>query len=307
LLATAASPHDVEPDTPPYDEFRRPAPAEAPASEIIADDDTAPDRPTSLEAASAVEERLGPATPVEVCVLGHIEVHGVPRIQRAKALELIVYLALHPAGVDLERLWEALWPERPLTRATLHSAASVARAHLGDAPDGTTYLPLAREGLYRLSPLISLDWTRFQTLTQLANQDDSRAVAAVRQALELVRGIPLEGATPGDYEWAFAHRTEMESAIGDAAEQLARMYLDQGSLSDAIWAARRGLLASPYDERLYRQLMRAAYQAGNPPGVDAIMRELLHVLDAEDEPADDLHPETVELYKKLRGTRLLRT
>jgi len=254
-----------------------------------------------------VEERLASATPIEICILGHIEVHGVPRIQRAKALELIVIMALHPAGVDLERLWEALWPERPLNRPTLHSAASVARAHLGDAPDGTPYLPLAREGLYRLSPLISLDWTRFQTLTQLASQDDSRAIPALRQALDLVRGIPLEGTSPGDYEWAFAHRTEMESAIGDAAERLARRYLDQHDHASATWAARRGLLASPYDERLYRQLMRAAYQTGNLTAVDAIMRELLHVLDAEGEPVDELHPETVELYKKLRGTRLLRT
>jgi DNA-binding SARP family transcriptional activator len=324
LLATAASAHDVEPDTPPYDTLHRPAapaapPAEGPdhgdalhrpaPQEILPDegpglDDTTPDRATTPAPASSVEVR--PA-PVEVCVLGHIELRGVPRIQRAKALELIVYLALHPAGADPERLWEALWPERPLLRPTLHSAASAARAHLGDAPDGTPYLPLAREGLYRLHPLISLDWTRFQTLIQLANQDDSRALSALRQALELVRGIPLEGTTPGDYEWAFAHRTEMESAIGDAAEQLAHRYLDQGRHTDAIWAARRGLLASPYDERLYRQLMRAAYDAGNAPGVDAIMRELLHVLDAEDEPIDELHPDTVELYKRLRGTRMLRT
>jgi len=296
LLSTAASAQDVEPDTPPYDVIHRPTPEEAP-----------PDRPTAPEPAPVVEERLAAATPIEIRILGHVEVHGVPRIQRAKALELIVFLALHPAGVDLERLWEALWPERPLSRSTLHSAASVARAHLGDAPDGTPYLPLAREGLYRLTPLISLDWTRFQTLTQLANQDDSRAVPALRQALDLVRGNPLEGTTPGDYEWAFAHRTEMESVIGDAAEQLARRYLDQHDHASATWAARRGLLASPYDERLYRQLMRAAYQTGNPPGVDAIMRELLHVLDAEGEPVDELHPQTVELYKKLRGTRLLRT
>jgi hypothetical protein len=70
----------------------------------------------------------------------------------------------------------------------------------------------------------------------------------------------------------------------------ARRYLDQHDHAGATWAARRGLLASPYDERLYRQLMRAAYQTGNPPGVDAIMRELLHVLDAEGEPVDELHP-----------------
>jgi len=307
LLSTAASTEDVEPDSPPYDTLHRPAPAEDLPAEATGQDDAAPDQPKTLAPVSVIEEPPAPAVPVEVCVLGHIELRGVPRMQRAKALELIVYLALHPTGVDPERLWEALWPERPLLRPTLHSAASVARAHLSDAPDGTPYLPLAREGLYRLNPLISLDWTRFQTLTQLASQDDSRAIPALRQALELVRGIPLEGTTPGDYEWAFAHRTEMESAIGDAAEQLAARYLDQGSHADAIWAARRGLLASPYDERLYRQLMRAAYDAGNAPGVDAIMRELLHVLDAEDEPIDELHPDTVELYKRLRGTRMLRT
>jgi DNA-binding SARP family transcriptional activator len=305
LLSAAASTHDVEQDTPPYDTLHRPAPAaEAPAVEEPGLDDTPLDRPATPVPASFGEVR--PA-PVEVCVLGHIELRGVPRIQRAKALELIVYLALYPAGADPERLWEALWPERELLRPTLHSAASVARAHLGDAPDGTPYLPLAREGLYRLHPLISLDWTRFQALVQLASQDDSRAIPALREAVELVRGIPLEGTTPGDYEWAFAHRTEMESAIGDAAEQLAAKYLDHGSHTDAIWAARRGLLASPYDERLYRQLMRAAYDAGNLPGVDAIMRELLHALDVEDEPIDELHPDTVELYKRLRGTRMLRT
>jgi hypothetical protein len=53
--------------------------------------------------------------------------------------------------------------------------------------------------------------------------------------------------------------------------------------------------------------MLAAYAAGNPAGVDAIMRELIQVLDAEAEPLDDLHPDTIALHKRLRGTRLLRT
>jgi DNA-binding SARP family transcriptional activator len=203
------------------------------------------------------------AAALEVRVLGKIELHGVPRIHRAKALELIVYLALHPHGVDLDRLWEALWPERPVNRATLHTTVSIARAHLGNAPDHTPYLPTVRDGLYRLHPAVSGDWIRFQTLTQLAVADPTRAITALRQALELVRGIPLDPPAPHGYEWALVQRTEMESAI-------------------------------------------AAHAAGNPPGVDAIMRELIHVLDAEDEPLDDLHPDTIALYKKLRGTRLLR-
>lgn len=174
-------------------------------------------------------------------------------------------------------------------------------------PQRHPYLPSARNGLYRLNPSISVDWTRFQTLTQLAAQDQDHATQALHQALDLVTGTPLESAAPNGYEWALVHRTEMESAIGDAADQLARQYLDQHNHADATWAARRGLLATPYDERLYRQLMLAAYTAGNPAGVDAIMRELIQVLDAEAEPLDDLHPDTIALYKKLRGTRLLRT
>jgi DNA-binding SARP family transcriptional activator len=308
LLSTAASPQDVDRDTPPYDTLDRPAPAQPTDLEISSSDDAAtPAGSTTPDRTAATTQRLAPVSPIEVCVLGRIELRGVPRIQRAKSMELIVYLALHPTGVDLERVWEALWPERPLNRSTLHAAASIARARLGDGPDGTPYLPLAREGLYRLSPLIDLDWTRFQNLTQLAAHDHDRAIPALRQALDLVRGIPLDAITPGDYEWALVHRTEMEAAIGDAADQLAHHYLDQHNPTDATWAARRGLLATPYDERLYRQLMRAAYTAGNPAGVDTVMRELLHVLDAEDQPLDDLHPDTIALYKQLRGTRPLRT
>jgi DNA-binding SARP family transcriptional activator len=302
LLATAASTHDVDPTTPPYDTLHRPT--SRPPLRLVRDQD---DTPIPAAPTTQTEQELVPAAPVEVRVLGKIDVAGVPRIERTKALELIVYLALHPTGVDMDRLWEALWPQRPLSRATLHTTVSIARSRLGEAPDSTHYLPTIRDGLYRLHPAISVDWTRFQTLTQLAAHDPDRATAALRQALKLVHGLPLESPAPSGYEWAIVHRTEMESAIGEAAEQLARRSLEAHHHADATWAARRGLRASPYDERLYRQLMLAADAAGNPAGVDAVMRELIHVLDAEAEPLDDLHPDTIALYKRLRGTRLLRT
>ena len=65
----------------------------------------------------------------------------------------------------------------------------------------------------------------------------------------------------------------METVIAEVAEGLALRYLNVGDHRQANWAARRGLLASPYDERLYRVLMRAADAAGNPAGVDAIWKE----------------------------------
>jgi DNA-binding SARP family transcriptional activator len=300
LLATAASTHDVAPTDPPYDTLHRPA-AAPPRLRLVCDQNEA------VPAGAADDHDQAPTAPIEIRVLGKIDIAGIPRIERAKALELIIYLALNPVGVDLERLWEALWPERPLNRPTLHTTVSIARSRLGDAPDGSTYLPSARSGYYQLSPQIGVDWTRFQSLTRLAAQDPDQAIQALHQALDLVTGTPLSSAAPNGYDWATVHRTEMESAIGDAADQLARHYLDQHDHPGATWAARRGLLATPYDERLYRQLMLAAYQSGNPAGVDTIMRELIQVLDAEAEPLDDLHPNTIALYKKLRGTRALRT
>jgi hypothetical protein len=93
----------------------------------------------------------------------------------------------------------------------------------------------------------------------------------------------------------------METTIAEVVERLALRCLDLGDHSAANWAARRGLLASPYDERLYRILMRAADAAGNPAGVDAVWTELLSVLDADLELVDDeLHPETIALYAALR-------
>jgi DNA-binding SARP family transcriptional activator len=301
LLATAADTHDVAPDTPPYDTVRAKAPSRAgrPRLTLINGDAGAP-------AAGAHEQVPAEPVPVplkEVCVLGKVHVRGVPVIERRKSLELIVYLALHPQGADAERLWEALWPERPLNRGTLHTTVSTARNRLGDASDGSPYLPDAREGQYRLHPELGLDWTRFQALARLAQQPGANATGLLREALELVTGNPLEAATPRSYEWAIVHRTEIEAAVGEAAEQLAAHYLDADDHAGATWAARRGLLASPYDERLYRQLMLAADAAGNSGGVDAAMRELVHVMGEDLEPLDDLHPETIKLYQQLRGKR----
>jgi DNA-binding SARP family transcriptional activator len=304
LLATAADTNDIARDQPPYDTLQPPARdkrAGRPRLTLVNSDAV----PTPAEQDDQAE--LAPPRAKEVRILGKIHVHGVPVIERRKSLELIVYLALHPQGADAERVWEALWPERPLNRGTLHTTVSTARNRLGNAADGTPYLPDAREGHYRLHPDLGLDWTRFQTLTSLTQQPGTNPISALRQALELVTGYPMDSATPRAYDWALVHRSEIEAAIGEAAEQLASLYLNADDHAGATWAARRGLVASPFDERLYRQLMLAADAAGNTAGIDATMRELVHIMGDELEPVDDLHPETIKLYHQLRGNRPIPT
>ena len=243
------------------------------------------------------------APAVEIRVLGRIEVAGIERIERSKSMELLVFLALHPRGVDAEQLWEALWPETPLNRGTLHTTVSVARSRLGAAPGGEPGFPPARDGIYRLHPEVGLDWARFQALVELAERLEEDGVVPLRTAVELVRGIPFESAAARSYDWAAPHRMEMESAIADASERLAELYLRLGDPTGARWAARRGLVASPYDERLYRVLMLAAHAAGSMSGVDAVLEELVVKVGAEVEPYDQLHPQTVELYEQLRPSR----
>jgi DNA-binding SARP family transcriptional activator len=243
---------------------------------------------------------------VEVRVLGPVEVAGISKIERSKSIELIVFLAMHPQGVDADRLWEALWPGRPLREGTLYTTASVARSSLGRAPDGSYHLPNAHDGVYRLNPSVRLDWASFRALVARADQPGG-GPGDFRRALEQVRGRPFESVPSKSYAWAMAGTAAtMEAEIVDAADRLAQLALD-GRPADpglATWAARRGLLASPYDERLYRDLMRAAHAQGNPAGVEAAMEELLRVLEAEDlEPYDALHEETSALYERLRRPR----
>jgi DNA-binding SARP family transcriptional activator len=281
LLRTASDVHGVDATAPPYDQVQPPPPA------VIAKADEAATPPT-----------------VEVGVLGRIEVRGVPKIARAKSIELIVYLALHRHGVDSEQLWEALWPDKPINRGTLHTTVTAARTGLGRAPDGSRYLPNAADGLYRLSPAVSLDWDRFRALARAGQAGGPDAAGLLHQALELVRGRPLDSPASRSYEWAVVHRTEMETVIAETAERLGLLHLDAGDPEQANWAARRGLAASPYDERLYRVLMRAAHAAGNPAGVEALWQELLAVLGTDLDLVDeDLHPDTVALYTSLRGSR----
>ncbi|MCA1844408.1 MAG: hypothetical protein LC792_14705, partial [Actinobacteria bacterium] len=69
----------------------------------------APSSPTG----ATVDEAKPPGPEIEVRILGSPEVvGGKTPIDRRKSKELVVYLALHPRGVDEGRLKTALWPDQ---------------------------------------------------------------------------------------------------------------------------------------------------------------------------------------------------
>jgi DNA-binding SARP family transcriptional activator len=207
-----------------------------------------------------------------------------------------VYLAMHPKGASNEVWATALWPDRLMAPSSLHSTASVARRSLGQSVDGTDHLPRSH-GRLALAGTVSTDWDRFVTLAR------SDRAELWREALLLVRGRPFEGLRSSDWPILEGIAPAIEAAVVDLSGRLAGTYLRRRNSQGAEWAARRGLVVSPYDERLYRMLMRAADVGGNPAGVDAVMAELLKLVADDIEPLDAVHPSTLDLYRQLSRRR----
>jgi hypothetical protein len=126
-----------------------------------------------------------------------------------------------------------------------------------------------------------------------------------RSALELIRGRPFEGLRSTDWPILEGIGPAIEAAVVDLSGRLAGAYLAIDRPEDAQWAARKGLLVSPYDERLYRMLMRAADAAGHPAGVESLMGELIQLVADDIEPFDSIHPATIDLYRSLSRKKRL--
>jgi DNA-binding SARP family transcriptional activator len=256
-----------------------------------------PGTPSHIRA-SAVPLRVNDHE-VEVRVLGPVEVVGNAKpFVRAWALELVVYLAMHPTGASTDQWAGALWPDRFMAPASLHSTASSARRSLGTSASGDDHLPRAH-GRLTLSPTVTTDWERFR---ELVASDEPEQLG---QALRLVRGRPFQNLRSTDWALLEGITATIEASVVDAATRLAEHHLARGDGSaaeraaSAEHAARLGLRVSEYDERLYRILLRAADMGGNPAGVESTMKELVHLVADAVEPYDAVHPETWELYQRL--------
>jgi DNA-binding SARP family transcriptional activator len=245
---------------------------------------------------AVVDGRYAEEPEICVLVLGPVQVVGAerPSFSRVWALDLIVFLAVHPEGASTERWAAALWPDRVMASPSLHSTASAARRALGVSRTGEDHLPRAR-GRLKLGPGVTSDWAQFQKLAATDDPADWEA------ALALIRGQPFQELRSSDWVVLDGTQATIESAVVDLACRCARYFLDHGEPEPARaeLAARRALLVSPYDERLYRTLLVAADAAGNPAGVERAWDDLVQVVAEDVEPYDAIHPETVQLYRRL--------
>jgi DNA-binding SARP family transcriptional activator len=238
---------------------------------------------------------------VEIAVLGPLQVTGLTHpFRRSAAQELVVYLAFHRDGARTDVWSEALWPTRAVSPSTLHSTVSDARRSLGRGVDGAEHLPRLGRRL-RLSPTVTTDVQRFAELASRADPD------AWKHALTLVRGAPFDGLLLSDWTVFDGTLAQLESMVAVTALKGARHCMALGKGDDAEWMVRQALRVSPYDERLYRALLRAAHAQGNRAGLRSTMAHLRVLAGAADERGADplecaptwIHPRTEALYREL--------
>ena len=132
-----------------------------------------------------------------------------------------------------------------------------------------------------------------------------RTRSALLEALELIRGRPFGDldAGPG-YEWLHieGHIHHMGAEIADAAELAAELLLAAGDPIRARRAVDKGLLAAPYAERLWVQLMAVADALGEAQEVERILADMDRRLGLDGD-FDQLHPDTVAAYRRYSRAR----
>jgi DNA-binding SARP family transcriptional activator len=238
---------------------------------------------------------------VEVAVLGPVSVRGTAQpFRRAASLELVVYLAFHRRCLRHADWASALWPDRSVSPATVHSTGSDARRALGRSPGGAPLLPRGSHLLLHESVTTAVE--RFSVLARRGDP------GALLDALRLVRGPVFTGLQRSDWTVFDGTRSAIESLVVDAALRGAAALIGCGRAAEAEWVVRRGLVVCPFDERLYRALLRATAARANRVGLRAAMSHLL-TLAAEKPPTRAvaatpltcLDPETIALYRHLLG------
>lgn len=95
-----------------------------------------------------------------------------------------------------------------------------------------------------------------------------------RQSLALVTGRPFTGLDHCDWLDLEGIRSEVEATIVDVALTVGEADLDAGDFPEALAAARAGLLASRYEERLHRLAVRAADAQGLTGLVKTLTQEM---------------------------------
>lgn len=220
-----------------------------------------------------------------------VEVSGAPislDSVKPRARAVLRFLAVHP-GVAIHRevIQEALWPDADSQAGgrSLHVAVSALRGLFAEALAADATRLIARVGdAYRLAvDPDQVDVGRFEREMARARalRNGSGPMGPGRTefvaALELYRGdlLPQDGPA----EWAVERREHFRREAVEAARLVAEAALASGDLEEAIRVCRRGLELDRFHDPLWRVLIAARDQAGDPGAATRDRREYRSILE----------------------------
>ncbi|RLK23829.1 transcriptional activator [Micromonospora sp. M71_S20] len=241
-----------------------------------------------IDGTAGNSRQVGPVR-VEVTVLGPAAIADVPPgpTLRKKALEVLVYLAVHDGNASAEAILDDLLPDAPANKAPgrLYTYVSDLRATMRRTAGPGTYLthPNHRYALDR--DMIDVDLWRMRAAIRDANQatDPSERLAALRRAVDTYGGHLAEGA---DYEWIEPYREAIRQQALDAYLALADALA--GNPAEQLPVLDTAIRHNPYAEELYQQAMRARAALGHLDAIRALRRTLTRALSEIDaEPSDE--------------------
>jgi len=238
-----------------------------------------------------------------ISLLGPLTIDGGKRSRRglrARALELIAFLALRREGARRDEILEALWPgEDPSrTRHRLYQAVRDARHLLGDA------VASERDRYWLDRDRVRVD---IDELDDLLNQADAVGSGAYRQAgdnlsrremlesaLSVFRAEPLAGC---DYAWAGSNVRALRGTYVELLECVGQARLEGGEARAALDAAERGIGVDSLHEGLWRVALQAEGELGLREAIEARYDQLQVLL--KDRLGLDPSKETRALFLRL--------
>jgi DNA-binding SARP family transcriptional activator len=264
--------------------------------------------PREARPAPPGEEVVGtsskPATPSDteaegrplISLLGPLTISGGKRSRRglrARALEVIAFLALRREGAQRDEILEALWPgEDPKrSRHRLYQAVRDARRLLGDA------VASERDRYWLDRNWVRVDVDELERLLDETSRTDARRrLGLLERALALFRDEPLAGS---DFPWCEGAVRRLRGAYVELLEEVGRAQLKVGDGREALDAAERGLAVDVLSESLWRLALEAEGRLGLREAIEARYERLRRLLDERLglEPAQ----ETRALYLELLG------
>lgn len=261
----------------------------APHQPIPADPDGQPDTKAPL--------RLSVLGRPELVWTGDEEVDLTDQLS-GRVLETVVFLALHPDGARRDAIAATLWPDSPTERPNgLYKATARLRQIVADATGNADADPLLiSDGTYGLDPsVVDVDyWTFIAALAagRAASTDGDRQ-GAYERVVATYTGELADGL---EVDWIDIPRQATRRDAVDAVSRLAQQILETEP-SRTLDLLETALGFDPYNESLYRDIMRLQRRVGQTSAIPrtlALLTTRLAELDEEPEPG------TLELAEALQ-------